>query len=234
MPIQRVVYLTVMFAVSLRGGISVTVRSTVGEAVMDVSVRDLTGCSGYGKTTSNGTLLLSDCQHMVLLLTRKGYRPAVQVVDAGVVDRNLVVTLEPDNGTGWTAPVCGRPGPGVPMKTIELKPPRGVRFKRFGDVDFSGYKIDFQEGKHADNLVSMSGTHASDGSPSSFWMMGLTQFEARSFHCGEFDGIDIRGFSPDGKQSRWVGYFYSFVEYSRVSKEAADFFDRIISQACCR
>jgi hypothetical protein len=75
---------------------------------------------------------------------------------------------------------------------------------------------------------------ASSGFPSDDWIITSAETSSRSWRYGDAEGLDLRGRSKEGKFWRYFGTYGIGLSYKEASKEAADYFDRIMDSACHR
>ena len=108
--------------------------------------------------------------------------------------------------------------------------PQGVRVKHGTDDDFETAHIKY---KHHWMRLGW-GPLWSYGMPTlKSYFADIKTFEERDVqYVHGVDATEYRGRRADGTYWRWVGVLGETVEYNRVDKEAADFFDRIIDSLC--
>lgn len=164
---------------------------------------------------------------------KDGFRPEIRSVTGSEGTTELNVPLEPESGVSPSLRSCRSQRPG-PLRELELGSARGLELKRGGDVDFTGYAAKYKANGSVASLTSMTGIHVSGLTPTPDWVAGLSAFTVRAVRCGGFQWIDLRGVSAGGLQSRWIGYAFGHVEYSKVPLGAARRFDDAIDRGCCR
>jgi len=138
----------------------------------------------------------------------------------------------PLSGTAAKLGLCQRQGGGF---LVEIEPAMAHKLdlKRGGDVDFVAYVATYRSRAVAAKLSSMTGLHVSGLRPAAEWIDSISALTVQSLSCGDVQWIDLRGISGAGLESRWLGYPHGYVQYSRVTKEAAQVFDSAIDGGCC-
>jgi hypothetical protein len=141
--------------------------------------------------------------------------------------------LQPEPEATATLRSCTRQQ-GAPAPGLEIGRARGIRLKHSHDVDFTAFDAQYVYQGAVWGLSSMTGVLVGGWNPAPDWVAGLSAFAIRSIKCGEYRWFDLRGTSADGLLSRWVGYGFSYVEYSKVPPPVARVFDKAIDTGCCR
>ena len=99
---------------------------------------------------------------------------------------------------------------------------------------FFGYDATYDHGGSRWHLSSNTGIYVRGLTPQPDWVAGLLSLTVRSLRCGEDQWVDLRGVSDAGMKSRWIGYAFSHVEYSKVPPQVASVFDKAIDRASCK
>jgi hypothetical protein len=208
-----------------------TVRSPSGAYLGNVWVQKLGERRGVW-TAPDGQFQFRAGTGDVFLFAKDGFRPLLWTTSGFEGRREVSVTLEPETKVALSLGSCRRQGPN-PIRELQIASARGVRVTPGWGVDYKDYEATYESGGRVESLSSMTGLHAGGG-PSPEWVKGLSSFHLQSVGCGGFQWFDLRGSSAGGLASRWVAYSFGFVEYSKVSIEAAHVFDKAIDLGCCR
>jgi hypothetical protein len=207
------------------------VRSSEGSPLDQVWVERLGAGSSNGSVTKADGLFQFPTGKHTLLFYRDGYRPEVRVVSGSQDSGDLSVILQPEPKAALTLRLCGRKG--VPIRELEPAGVHGLHVKRSHDVDFVSYDAAYSYGGSEWYLSSMTGVHVGGMIPRPEWARELSSFTVRTLKCGDYQWYDLRGISPQGLESRWLGSV-GYVEYSNVPPPVARVFDKAIDHGCCR
>ena len=212
--------------------ISGTVVSKLGEPISGVRIR--------GRADNQYTLATTDEKGnfdilqpgKIIFLQALGYRPVVLVLNKPITHIN--VEMEEASISEFKVPTCLLPEHSRDYigHAFMLRPPQGaitVAGKGSGDLSHTIY---YQSAQNSESLVYYWSSTAL-GIPDDDWILGAKNFSIHSFRFGQYFGIDIRGISKDGKHWRFLGDFGGMeISYRNASKEAADYFDKIIGSLC--
>ena len=207
------------------------VRSSEGSPLTQVWVQPLGSWEG-SLTKADGEFLLPSGKSTLLFL-KDGFRPEIRALTGSENSGDVSVVLEPEPKAALTLRPCRRQG-GNPLAELEPASTRGVHLKRGGDVDFGAYDATYSYGGSIWDCGSMTGIHVQGLTPSPAWVAGVSSLTVRSLKCGDYQWFDLRGTSAEGRISRWIGYSFSHVEYSKVPPEVSRVFDKAIDTGCCR
>ncbi len=214
----------------LSAGLAGTVKSQSGEPVPDVfifysrSIRDIV------QTDQNGAFTLP-YRSRVIFFRRAGYQPLTLIVDSAT-DR-LDVVLNQSSTTEIALPVCSTvkdKGTRIGY-SLGLLVPEGSASRAGFDVDYGYFSISYGSEKERVWLEGIYGPMASPGIPPEEWILNAAEFTERSYK-GKGLLADMRGKSRDGTYWRYIGALGESIQYSGLSKEAAEYFDKIIDNAC--
>jgi len=208
------------------------IRSTDGAVLKLVWVQELGTWNGR-LTDADGQFQFPAGKPATLLFDKDGFRPEIRLTTGSEGPDDMSVVLEPEARAALNLRSCRRRG-GCPFCELELAKAPGLQIARGGDVDFAAYYATYKRGGFFGELGSMTGVHVGGLTPTPAWVAGLSSFTVRSLRCGGDQWIDLRGVSPQGLESRWVGYAVGHVEYSNVPTPVARIFDKAIDGGCCR
>jgi len=239
MNLTRITMLSVLIALMLGGAISQAPQRGTG-LVYSASGQPLEGVWVQELGTWNGTRTKADAvfsfglgKPETLLLAKDGFQPRIVTTSGTERPGELRVIMEPSHEASLSIGSCKRQWPG-PLRELEIRRAAQLRVTRGGDVDFRGYSATYVKDRTPFSLSSMTGMHVSGLTPTPDWVAGLSGLSVRSIKCGGFEWIDLRGVSALGLESRWVGYSFGHLEYSKVPGNAARVFDAAIDNGCCR
>ncbi len=166
-----------------------------------------------------------------LLFEHRQYAPAL-LLPRQAAPETVTVVMKDRAATEWRLPRCSSgPETDSPIKTLELKVPRGFRKDISRDADYE--LVTIRDRSRKAELLYWR-TVVSSAHPNSTWLSGLTRLAIRSLDLAGTKGYDATGWSESGRRSRWVGCTYMIVRYSDVEPSIAQQFDAIIDGACYR
>jgi hypothetical protein len=211
------------------GGLTGIVKSTSGQPLVGVRIY----CRADMETTTNekGQFRLYD-RGRVIFLQHNGYRPVVLVSEG--LKNEIEIVMEEAKQTEWLIPPCGQElgGRQLRIARLRLQHPSGAQVKKGRDIDYEDFSIAYGQGNDQQYLYAIWGPMASHGFPPDSWISASVGFTSRSWRFGEAVGMDVRGRSKEGKFWRYFGTYGIGLSYKEASKEAADYFDRIMDSAC--
>jgi hypothetical protein len=157
----------------------------------------------------------------------EGYQPTTKILKE--LPSDLVVTLEKTNEQPWTISKCSSKPEFGNAESMAFFLPAGTNVRRGQDIDYWIQSIEFN--KHW--LEFGTGPLWSLGLPPSGQLKDLTNIRERNVVFNDYGiGAEYRGLRPDGTHYRYVGKLLATISYDNASKEAADFFDKIIDTLC--
>jgi hypothetical protein len=208
------------------------VQSVDGVPLKFVWVQELGALRGR-LTEADGQFAYPAGRRATLLFVKDGFRPEIRVTGGSEAGGELFVVLQPEDKPARSLPFCYRHGQNT-IHELELGGVRGVQVRRNRDADYVEYSATYDYGGRVVRLSSMSGIHVAGLTPTTEWLRGLESLTVRSLRVGDDQWFDLRGTSAEGLESRWVGYAFAHVEYSRVPPPVARVFDKAIDNGCCR
>jgi hypothetical protein len=212
------------------------VKTGSGEPIEGVIVSSPPYLYAETKTDSNGSIKLANVDRfkgkLIVHFWHPRFRPLTKIIDEST--STLEVTLEDASGSDWVIPSCSNSKPNEKRTGDKLKVvvPKGAVVSKGGDVDYSSYSIAYNLNSFRARMEGIYGPHATSGYPSRNLLLNSEMFTERRWKFEDFEGVDMRGRSQDGTYWRYLGIIGECIEYRGVSKEAADFFDRIIDGVC--
>lgn len=208
------------------------VRSPTGSPLGLVWVQELGTWNGRLTEVDGGFRFPAD-KPITLLFAKDGFMPKIWTTSAskGLGDLSIVMDLEPAGTISLRS--CGRLGSG-PLRELEPATTHGMQATRRSGSDFIAYSAKYITGGSVVFVSGSTGIHVAGLTPTPDWVAGLSSFTVRAFRCGGFQWIDLRGVSSQGLQSRWVGYPFGDLAYSRIPATAAGVLDKAIDNGCCR
>lgn len=215
--------------IAQRRQISGDVTGRDGTPIEDVSVvTSGMGFNGWGASKADGSFRLPAAGAFVSF-RHAGYKPLL--VRSSDLIEPVHVQLDPTDETVWKVKSCNSlPGKGGAWIGGGLRVNPGGRHKGpvYGEHDSHWY---VQRGSDRLHVVDGYAWHA--GLP---WEQTLVRSESISVRGWVFEkivGLDLSGHSSGGKYWRWVGAPVALaIEYETSSREAADYFDKIIATMC--
>ena len=114
---------------------------------------------------------------------------------------------------------------------LRLPRPKGAPIRKAQDHDYAEFYLGFGKGNSRVWMNGIYGPNATGGSPSA----KLLETEVISNRVSNVDGVsvvDIRGRKADGTYWRFLGTYGERIQYTDVTKEAAEYFDRVLDVAC--
>ena len=115
--------------------------------------------------------------------------------------------------------------------SLGLPVPKGSDSHKGFDADYGYFSISYGSGKDCVWLEGIYGPMATPGIPPEEWILNAAEFTERSYK-GKGLLADMRGKSRDGTYWRYIGALGEAIKYSGLTKEAAEYFDKIIDNAC--
>jgi hypothetical protein len=206
-----------------------TINTQTGEPLSHVWVQEIGSWNG-SLTKGDGIFLFHIGTPVTLMFAKDGFRPQVREVTG--TDNELNVVMTPAAGRSARLGDCNRRSD-VTFPEIRVAKTHGILLKRETGTDFVGYTATYRSKRVAAVLSSMTGIHVAGLTPTPTWAEGLSRFTVGSLTCGGVQWIDLRGFSGEGLESRWIGYGLGHLEYSKAPAEAARAFDSAIERGCC-
>jgi hypothetical protein len=211
------------------------VKTAEGQPIENVYIEDgdiftapKTDEKGFFKLSSK--VLISDIKSVVF--DKKGFVPKIVLLSPA--ERNLNITLEPEkSGDFRDMPTCkfARSNQNnVVGQYLKLTVPKKLKIKSGVDTDYIYYSIGFTENKKTYWLNGGRGNLYGSLYPSDELRSELQNYTYRRTSVG----IDWRGTTKAGKHWRYFGASSAFESYyyTTESKEAADFFDKILDGVC--
>ena len=183
------------------------------------------------ETDQNGLFSLANARGVVFL-QHLGYRPLALLADS--VQNGVDIVMDEAKQTEWLIPSCAQHlvGHKIMVARLQLLVPLGARLELGGDVDYQDFSASHARGDSKRFLYGIWGPMASTGFPRDEWIISSTEFALRSWRFGDASGVEMRGQSKGGKFWRYFGTYGIAISYENASKEASDYFDRIIGSAC--
>lgn len=209
-----------------------TVRSVGGEPLKLVWVQELGSWNG-SLTKADGRFLLPSGKATTLLFDKPGYRPKLRTLGGSEAQADWSITLEPEGQAALDLRSC-QPVRSGSIHQIKLAPVRGLKIKRGREVDFAAFSAMFTYQGAVAYISGSNGIHVAGMTPTPDWSDGVSSLSVQSVKCGGDYWFDLRGSSPGGLESRWVGYAFAHVEYSKVAAPVARVLDKSIDGGCCR
>jgi hypothetical protein len=208
------------------------VTDDVGRPIRGVNVSILTTTGSKTTTDETGRIDVSYSGGPVLV-EHPDYSP---IFMRFTIDQQepLAIVLKPRVGLEWKIPSCSgsnskRQGKLEALANLELTRSKKLMLHTSEDSDYLLVRMIHRRSKselrHWKRTVSA-------GIPSSTWFKNVTKFITRPVSLAGTRGYDVRGTAESGKLSRWVGVFYTFVEYTAVDPSVAKEFDEVIDKLC--
>ncbi len=246
----RILGLTLLWTISLTLSLSAgehvngVVRSISGEPLADALV-----CSSSWwctKTTREGrySLEIQSGFRGLLRISLDGCKPALVSISGADID--VVLDKAMPEQISWTVPTC-------PLERRKHGKYYGGRLKVFvpadakvvqgNDVDYWSLSVGYgPDDMRREWLRIGGGPTWSSGFPSKADLEGLTDVVDRNLvittqshlmsEVPFLDGIDVRGRTKTGAYYRHTGNAFETIGYRVMTKNAADYFDRIIDSLC--
>lgn len=215
---------------NVRAGV---VQSVDGVPLKLVWVQELGVWRGH-LTEADGRFTYPAGKRAALLFVKEGFRPEIRMTTASEAPGELSVVLTPEQEPARSLPLCYRHGRDATIHEFEVARVRGLKVIRCRDVDYVEYSATYTGGGSVARLSSMTGILVGGLTPTPEWVTGLRSLTVRSIKCGYDGWFDLRGVSAEGLESRWVGYSFAHVEYSKIPWAIARYFDKAIDKGCCR
>jgi hypothetical protein len=223
------------------GQLTGTVKSKSGNALKNVRV--------YSRAESqfaalDNFLTTTDEQGRFKLLTHGkivffrflGFQPLVKILEGNPA--HIDVVLESTQDSAWQIPACPSefdPEAYIGMGKLGYKlllPSAAPTSKSKDSQDFY-YTVFYRQQPNEETLTYYWNWTAL-GFPKEELILSSGEFSIRSFSHGKYGGLDVSGRAKNGKRWRFVGIDGTEISYEHVSKEAADYFDRIINGMCVK
>jgi hypothetical protein len=194
-----------------------------GEIGYESSYKIITNDGGRFKITRPGPLLL---------VAKSGFIPALHPLTLG--ERDIILTLEPSSAEPtlqFTACPWDHDGKrGNPVGFAHrFFPPNDVPLKWEQGIDTNKSVVSFP-GHEIETMTIWTGMYAFD-QPRLDALLQTSHFTARGIEGSPT--AEMSGTLKNGRKWRWIPLFAGYIDYYNASPEAADFFDRLISQHVC-
>jgi hypothetical protein len=153
-----------------------------------------------------------------------GYHPVTKLLTTP----DPVIVLTKADDSAWTIPSCtGTPSMRGFLMGFFL--PKGDNLRSGRDIDYSIQTVPFQ--KYGMRLGF--GLTWSAGFPFPSQLLNMrTMSERDLIFQKNIRGVEYRGIRTDGSYYRFIGKVGETIEYDRVPKEAASYFDNILDTLC--
>jgi hypothetical protein len=176
---------------------------------------------------------------IILVFDKIGYRPKVVNLDEAVSNLDVTLEKETSDETLIVQSCVDDTDKNIRSvgKYLRLSVPKKLKFKTGVDTDYIYYSIGFGEGKNKFWLNGGLGNLYGSPYPPSFTLGASKEYSFRTIIFAEKQGkigLDWRGVTNDGVYWRWIGSaaLFDAYHYETKSKEAAEFFDKILDNLC--
>lgn len=215
--------------IAQRREISGEVTGRDGTPIEDVSVvTSGMGFNGWGASKADGSFRLPAAGAFVSF-RHAGYKPLL--VRSSDLIEPIHVQLDPTDETVWKVKSCSSlPGKGGAWigGGLRVNPGGSHKGPVYGEHDSHWY---VQRGSDRLHVVDGYAWHA--GLPLEQTLVRSESISVRGWVFEKIVGLDLSGHSSEGKYWRWVGAPVALaIEYETSSREAADYFDKIIATMC--
>jgi hypothetical protein len=179
------------------------------------------------KTDVDGMFSI-DVDEALLRFSHEGYRPKTQTLKRS--GEGARIELQPTDDL-WRPPYCPAETPSLRGFTMGFSVPPGTRIERGSDVDYGIASLRFGKAR----LALGFGPTWSWGMPAGIFLKDVVELTERDIRFADDpDALvaEYRGTRSDGTRFRWIGKVAETIEYDHVTKDEADYFDRIIDTLC--
>ena len=176
---------------------------------------------------ARGALKVVDAQRTARF-TLAGYRPVTRVLQA---DTESEIVLQKDDSLAWAPSRCSAVTDMLMGDVMGFKLPAGTAVSRTEDIDYSSVVV--QAGN--DSVRLAWGAFWSWGVPGPYFFSEISNLQERSLVLApDVTVAEYKGTRTDGTRFRYIGMFGETISYDGVSRDSADYFDRIIDSICWR
>jgi hypothetical protein len=153
-----------------------------------------------------------------------GYRPKTKLLTTP----DPTITLSKASDEAWAIPNCvGKPQ--MQGFLMGLFIPKGAKLRSGSDIDYVISTVAFKQ--HRMRLGF--GFNWSSGFPFPSQLHNMREMSERDvIFDRESRGAEYRGIRTDGTYFRFIGKPGETIQYDKASKEAAEYFDRILDTLC--
>jgi hypothetical protein len=221
--------LLAMPAIAQRRGIGGYVTARDGTPIEGVSVvTSGMGFNGWAASKADGSFSLPSAGAFVSF-RHADYKPLL--VRSSDLTEPVHVQLDPTDDTVWKVKSCiSLPGKGGAWigGGLRVNPGGSYEGPVYGEHDSHWY---VQRGSDRLHVVDGYAWHA--GLPLEQTLVQSENVLVRGWLFEKIVGLDLSGHKSGGKYWRWVGAPVALaIEYETTSREAADYFDKIIATMC--
>lgn len=206
------------------------VEDSNGHRLAGVRIVNLSAKDSETNTLGDGSFELDVKPGSPMLIDHPAYGPVFMIFDEP--RQPLRVILHTRSSLHWAVPACTTQATRTKdaLKTLVLHYPRSLVSRITRDADYELVVLSSGSGSAEMRFWRQV---VSSGMPSSSWFRRVDQVTStRPLSISGTEGYDVRGKTRNGGLSRWVGCFYTFIEYSDVRASAAKLFDSIIDRLC--
>jgi hypothetical protein len=147
---------------------------------------------------------------------------------------SLLVVLLAFSSVGSFAnaiPVCGTASKTELGGRLRIVVPPKASIRKGKDIDYESFVIEFREKGSEFVLDGIFGPLATSGQIPRDWLSS-SEPTIKTWRHGEAEIIDGRGQLANGNYWRYVGTWGNSIRYHDVTKNAANYFDRILDSVC--
>lgn len=167
----------------------------------------------------------------VIFFRHPNYKPITKVMEPSVTSLEIVMTEVGNSAIDLPACASIKLGGKWLGENIKLQTPIGAKSKHGFDTDYGYFTISKKVEKRTAWISGVYGPMATPGIPHYEWILDAVEFSEHSYKgMGLFS--DMRGKSKDGTYWRYIGMFGEAIEYSGLTLKEAEYFDKIIGNAC--
>jgi len=158
-----------------------------------------------------------------------GFHPMTKAADPKT--HQLDAVLQSGDNT-WTPPRClSNEKSKVLGSSIKISIPDNATVKEITHDDYIYYEIFLGKEESGPRMSFWDGLLVGFPWPRKEQLQSSSFINERTMTC--VFGMDYRGKDKDGSNWRVTGVLGEFIEYSKASDQAAEFFDTIIDSLCC-
>ena len=153
-----------------------------------------------------------------------GYRPVTKLLTTA----DPLIILSKAGDAWWIIPSCaGKPS--LSGFSIAFSLPKGANVRRGHDIDYSINTVAFKQY----GMRLGFGPTWSSGLPFPSELLNMRAMSERDLIFeDDIRGVEYRGERTDGTYFRFIGKLGETIEYDRIPKEAASYFDSILDTLC--